>query len=436
MNTKKGGNVRKITLAISLCLGTSISAFATTQATDINTLESQIKALQQKVIDIQQKQTKELKTQSNTNTNHQLDLGQYLFWDASKTKPFGENSSSKIPISLLKVRNLFPDQSIAFGGVLETDATAWWGDSLNTTKNSNYQSGKGIYINEASLYVISNLSHLVQADMTFTGASYENPSIRDAFVTFGNLDSSPVYLTVGKNRLSFGSFANGGPWIGGITQVLFRPGHNTVSANLGFYKDGINLNAAYFQSNTQSSDFMLSGFYDGESGKFSYGANAGYMYNWIGTGMGAVSNVQNNPTSSNHVNDNQNGVVNLEGYTGYDIYLLNVGWAGTTKKETYSNNNRLGAWYVQGTVSPEIYHKNTQFSLGYQQAYNTQNIPFSMPGNEANEPEVNGIQSEITAFVTRPMFAKNNFVSLEYGYLRTYTHQHSNEITLDIYTYF
>ena len=195
------------------------------------------------------------------------------------------------------------------------------------------------------------------------------------------------------------------------------------------------MNAAYFQANSQSSDFMGSVFYDGHADGFNFGGNAGYMYNWIGTGMTAVQNAQQGATGDT-VNENRNGVGNLEGYAGYDIYLLNAGWSTTTNKEAYSNNSRLGAWYLQGSVSPSILGRATQFSLGYQQAYNIQNIPFTLAGDSVNAPLVNGVHSEFIAYVSRPVLSKYNIVSLEYGYLHMYNQQHTNEVTLDMTTYF
>ena len=117
------------------------------------------------------------------------------------------------------------------------------------------------------------------------------------------------------------------------------------------------MNAAYFQANSQSSDFMGSVFYDGHADGFNFGGNAGYMYNWIGTGMTAVH-------TGDTVNENRNGVGNLEGYAGYDIYLLNAGWSTTTNKEAYSNNSRLGAWYLQGSVSPKYFRASNTIFIG------------------------------------------------------------------------
>ena len=75
---------------------------------------------------------------------------------------------------------------------------------------------------------------------------------------------------------------------------------------------------------------------------------------------------------------------------------------------------------------------------GYQQAYNTQNLAFTLPGDQSNNggPAVLGVQKEYLAYLTSPILSKNNLVSLEYGYLTLYNGQHTSELTLDISTYF
>ena len=50
-----------------------------------------------------------------------------------------------------------------------------------------------------------------------------NYYLQDAFVIFGNLDTTPIFVSVGKYRPSVGSFGGGGHWISGITANIFRP---------------------------------------------------------------------------------------------------------------------------------------------------------------------------------------------------------------------
>ncbi len=439
---EKSKNMRKLTI-ISVCM--AFGGLYAGELPNYQAMQSQITDLQSQIDML--KADKESQAQENTKHQDKQSINGFLFWDQDLSTPLGAADTSAIPLTFLKQRDERPQYSLTVAGKLEIDASQWWGSSLHLAGKDagNYQSGRGLYINEADLYMVSNLGKYIQADLTLMDSQASTPGVRDAFLTFGNLSVSPIYLTIGKNRLTFGRFYDGNPWASGLVQGLFRPGFDTVSMNLGYYKNGLNLNLAAFQADTQSSNFMLSAFYDGTMGKFNYGANAGYMYNWVGTGMDAASNVNNenygnviytNGTNGQMIDDSRNGVVNIEGYLGYDIYTLYGGWAGTTQKKSYSNNAYIGAWYAKAQVAPVIADRSTQFAFSYQQAYNTQNAPFPISGDAANSPMIYGVQSQVMASISRPVFYKSNMVSIEYAYLETYTRQHSSAITLDITTYF
>ncbi len=287
-----------------------------------------------------------------------------------------------------------------------------------------------------------------------TGTSYSSVNVRDAYVTFGNLGVLPVYLTVGKVRLSFGSFNDGAPWYSGITQGMFRPGHNTVSANLGLNLGKLstqdynfNLNVATFQTDNDNNDkanFMVSGFYDFDNKTVKAGGNLGYIYNWIGTGMGGAQFAQNdNAGSPNVVSKDRNGIINMESYLGLDKYFTLYGGLTTaTNKENYSNNSYFGAWYIQGEVPlPINYGKFVQgvnFGVSYQQSYNAQNLAYQLAGDSSDNggPSIIGVHKEFLLYAQAPVLSKNNLVGLEYGRLNLYNGQNTNEITVDISTYF
>ncbi|WP_440617043.1 DUF3573 domain-containing protein [Cysteiniphilum sp. 6C5] len=409
-------------ISVALLSAVSCGAYAASN-TDLGQLKSEIAALKTQVQSIENKQNSAQSKQSAQVTT--ANIGKYLFWDNVLNSPLGMSSSTREPLAYLKHRSELPDQGIAIGGYLEFDAQTWWGDRIDTDQGT-YKSGKAIGLGGADLYVLSNLGHYVQTGLVLDGVDV---NVLDAFVTFGNLSEYPVYLTIGKHRLPAGVFANGGGWIGGLQHDLFRPGH-IASANLGYDKDGLNLNASFFQTDNQTSDFLTSAYYSGNAGKVSFGGDVSYLYNILGSGAGVTS------AAAATGNKDTNGAVTVEGNVGYDIYGLNAGISNTTKKQDYSNNSYLGAWYVQGSVSPIIAGKGTQFSLGYQQTYNAQNASIGLAGDMNNGPSVTGVRSEIVTYVSRPVLFKNNIVTLEYAYLNTYSNKHTNEITLDISTYF
>ncbi|ORU76845.1 DUF3573 domain-containing protein, partial [Francisella tularensis] len=69
--------------------------------------------------------------------------------------------------------------------------------------------------------------HYVTAEIEFNTTELNNFSLGNAFVIFGNLDTSPFFLTAGRNKLSVGAFGGGGPWTGGITKNFLSPGKVT-----------------------------------------------------------------------------------------------------------------------------------------------------------------------------------------------------------------
>ena len=103
----------------------------------------------------------------------------------------------------------------------------------------------------------------------------------------------PIYATVGKNRIPFGSFSGGGPWTGSLTQMLFRSSRVT-NASVAYYQDGLNTNVTLFQTNDHSSDGAYGVSYGGEVDQFSYGINGGYVYNVNGTGNGSFDQALTN----------------------------------------------------------------------------------------------------------------------------------------------
>ena len=155
-------------------------------------------------------------------------------------KPMGMLSGAQFPLGILKQRNVFNDYSLTFSGYLQANAQYWHGSTIAATKGDDpytYQSGKGVYISTASLYTAANIDRYVTGALVISGNQTKTPEIKNGFVIFGNLDEYPVYATIGKNRISLGSFSGGGPWTGSLTQMLFRPGDTTKELSENKLKD-------------------------------------------------------------------------------------------------------------------------------------------------------------------------------------------------------
>ena len=389
---------------------------------------------------------------------------------------FGELPSSLMPLSLQQIKNKFGGKetgyrSLVFGGYLEADPQGWWGsdfskptgpgsiDDGRSYSTEAYNNGGGVFLTTASLYMMANVNQWTQAFVSISG-SQNSLDLEQAFVTFGNLEKFPMFLTLGKSRMPFGVFAGGGAWVSGITQGLFRPDHNE-NIMLSYSHDGLNTNLVYFMpqanngalisgttnaestNNNYQGNFMYSAFYHGKIAKtgITYGWNFGYLYNMANSGIGASKQLATNSAGTTELRNRQdrNSVLNFEGNLGYQDYSLFAGLTTTAMKRSYTNGNRAGAWYIQANYSPSIdifgSDKETVFSIAYNGAYNTQNMPMSLAGDAADGISVTGVQSEIVTFVQREVF-DHVFLGLEYARLGMYDGSHSNEVTLDTSVYF
>ncbi len=467
---------KKITLAMLAASATTVvyAQDADSQATDNQSVQSQIAELKKEIAALQASQEALAKSASDDvnavgtgSAEHDethgvtvpTNMGQiqnFLFSDIhDDVIPLGMLNSSQFALGILKQRNQYSDRALVFGGYLEADPQVWNGSPIvrkpvaGETGAQTYQSGKGLPITTATLYVAANLGHYVTVETSLATDTSDSYKVKmdDAFVMFGNLDTFPLYATIGKNRLPLGSFSGGGPWTGSLTQMLFRPGR-VNNASLAYYKDGLSSNLTLFQTDDHTSDFVYAAFYGDEVGKWSYGINGGYVYNVNGTGNTSFDSTTKTATSKTRI-----GAVNFDGSLNYDIYGVGAGWAQATNKSDMTNNGYAGAWYVQAGFSPEIYGRSTNFNISYNGAYNTNNLPITLTGGAQNSYTTtsgataagnvssvvypgSGVNKMVVASAQRPFFTQNVLIGLEYVYMHMYNSQHTNAYTLDISVYF
>ncbi|MFZ9034806.1 MAG: DUF3573 domain-containing protein [Francisellaceae bacterium] len=449
--------IKKISLAV-LAAALSTSAFAagnvsTEAQSSADSIQTQIDALKQEIAALQNKTAKVEAVHANeaqiTVPTNQGSIQNFLFSDVRDgVTPIGMLSSSQFALGILKQRNMFSDHSLVFGGYLEADAQAWNGSKIQTTtqvdandpsKGYEYYStsGRNIYLTTATLYSVANMGRYVTAELDLSGDQDNTPDVQDAMVIFGNLSDYPVFVTVGKNRPSVGSFAGGGPWTGSLTQMLFRPDHIT-NASVNFAADGLNTSLAVFGTDDQTTDFSYGAFYGHQVGNWSYGINGGYMYDVNGSGNSSFNDATQASTGDKRI-----GAVNFDGSLNYDIYGVGAGWAQSTNKDNLTNNGYAGAWYISAGMSPVIYGRSTNFSISYNGAYNTDNLPVTLSGSAINGYETNdatvsgsGVDKMVIASVQRPIFSDNVLLGLEYAYMHMYNSQHTNAYTADLSVYF
>ncbi|MDE4970191.1 DUF3573 domain-containing protein, partial [Francisella tularensis] len=68
----------------------------------------------------------------------------------------------------------------------------------------------------------------------------------NGFVILVNLDTSPFFGTVGKNRrISVGKYGGGGPWSNGLSEDFLDPG-SVTNISLNYKTRSINANVSTF----------------------------------------------------------------------------------------------------------------------------------------------------------------------------------------------
>ena len=389
-----------------------------------------------------------------TNVGH---IQRFLLSDVHENiTPIGMLGSSQFALGLLKQRNIYSNRALIFGSYLEADPQVSKNSSAKYNKGTNLspvhqnnQLGNGISITTANLYITGNLGRYISAETTLAAdpSNGYNINTQEAFVMFGNIDDFPLYATLGKNRLTLGSFSGGGPRTGSLTQVLFRPSHvNNLS--LAYYKDGLSSNVTLFHTKDHTSNFVYTAFYSSSTGKWLYSINGGYVYDVNGTGNKSFDLATNSDLNKTSI-----GAINFDASLNYGIYGVGSGLAQTTKKSNMTNNGYAGAWYVQASLSPEVCGRLTKFNIAYNRAYNTQNLPIALSDRMQNDhitlPKDNtsnnaaaftypgsGVNKMVIAFVQRPFFTENLLLGLEYAYMHMYNNQHTNTYTLDISVHF
>nr|WP_234393692.1 DUF3573 domain-containing protein [Francisella noatunensis] len=111
---------------------------------------------------------------------------------------------------------------------------------------------QNIFLTSSTLYFLANVGHYVTAQFDISTSELNNFGLGNAFVIFGNLDTSPLFVTAGRSKLSVGAFG-GGPWTGGITGFL-APGR-TTNISLNYKNDILNANIAVFGSDDNHLNF-------------------------------------------------------------------------------------------------------------------------------------------------------------------------------------
>ncbi|UTW42897.1 LbtU family siderophore porin [bacterium SCSIO 12844] len=420
---------------LALSSNYTYAAEHTDQAKDTQAQLATLEQLQQEVNELKA----QVKTKDHENETSNLKYKTprstiYLDHNVDHTYLEGLSSSTRA-LSLLQVRNKFGNNAMVLGGQIETDTQIWWGDKINVINqdggSTTIENGSGTFLTGANLDLLYNSGEWIQIyfeTITFQDSNGIETSPESAFITFGNLDKTPFFATVGKGRPMFGTFP-GAPWAASIEQGLFRPGYIN-NLTLGYNKGNFITNFTYIKPSTSNGTFLIDSFYsyDIPNTKWTLGGNIGYVHDVNDTGMGI--------TSTPDTENKRTPLVNVEGNITWRDYTLYSGWESTlTNNPVFDNNGLSGVWYVQGVYEPTILGKPTMFSASYAQSYNMSGVYFPMAASAGEPVSIKGPHQQFYVFVSRNIISSVT-LSLEYAWLKTYDDQENNTVTLDTTIYF
>ncbi|QIV95606.1 uncharacterized protein DUF3573 [Allofrancisella inopinata] len=397
--------------------------------------EYKSKELQEKIF--QERINKNNKKVSDVNVGGEVKIttqGQVSYvgsFSSNNSIPIGQLPSNLFASSILNQRGLYDDYAIFFGGFIETDLQGWRGSAITQRNGSVLEgAGEGVYLTAATLYFLANVGHYVTANLDFSASQNNSYNIQDAFFMIGNLDTSPFFLSVGKYRVSLGSFGGGGPWTTGLTANMFRP---LRVANAAINYKGDTSNANFTVSNAGDHPTFSLAYFDAVRlfDIVQLGFNTGYMHDIRGA---------NNRFSfvNKRVGEfNIDFALNLTNmFPG--SFNLGAGWATTTNKSVQFNgisDSYAGAFTVQAAYTFTIFGSGQNINISYGHSYNAENIPMPLSFSASRFMGASGIKDQVLISTQRSFFDDNVLFGPEYSYQSLYNGQHMNTVTLDISVY-
>lgn len=364
---------------------------------------------------------------------------QYISLAASNNVYFETFAKTNYDLDVLQAKNKLPTTGVAVGGQLELDAQAWRGSLVGSATNAKAK-GSQLMFSSFALDTMANINQWVSAfaRINNAGPNSYNMNLDLAFVTFGNLEKSPIYVIAGRNYVPFGSFTTDSlAWSNGLDTNTFRVNANN-QINIGYYANGVKLNGVIFQNKASKvNDFVLNARYEGViNPEFNYVVGAGYLhdirYNNSAWGTEGSDNKgitdHQLPVMDLNAKINWNNLVTVSGEFNKVLRRVN-----TTNTLTITNKKPY-AWAVGTAVTPVIYGKTTRFLVAYSKTKNMQGLasPLAItgPSGAANNSS-SGLKHAWDVSVSRPIINDNNTISADFQRVTSYDHKHSSAYTVD-----
>lgn len=377
--------------------------------------------------------------QLNTAKNNSQQMGKIRL-DQSNNIVFEQFSSNAFPLNLLQVKHKFNNKDLVVGGSAQFDFQHWQGNKIVTTPLQEYDQSTQGYFTQLTIDVMSNMNNdwstifLSLAD-SHIGQNDQNGNyvyVPQAFLLFGNLDKTPLYLTLGIDTIPFGVFTGSGQWNMPLTASYFNPAQSPL-ASIGFYK--YNLNAVITEYEDQSNfthHTVYSLYYNNHIHSFNYGIGTGYL-----------THLQSNSTGNAGNNPRRNRIISPFNFGNALDFNANIGYGPfALTGETVSGSHKAGinrgkpqAFAESITYTHVLFGKDATFGIGHSHSLGLHDVPTTLEGQDAIPLAASGMKNAWVLSVTRPVINKYFSLGFDaekdelYDKKRTYTY------TLDLIAY-
>ena len=207
----------------------------------------------------------------------------------------------------------------------------------------------------------------------------DDTQLREAFVTFGNLDKTPFYLSIGRKTVNFGKMESYNPITHSVTNHFYRTDSDDPVIEIGYLTDkwhftataihgGRQLRVADSPSDDVFGNFALSAQRNFKFRDWDMSVGAGYLYSSIYDSDSANHpGVAPDPLTERH----RNGAIDiwLEAQRGKWSFMAEY---TKTERDWPATGRAVEALTLQVAYDTELWCKPTRFSLVYgrgQQGY-------------------------------------------------------------------
>ena len=430
--------IKRITTgALSVLAIAAGSSYAMTEQQQIDQMNQQIQVLTQELNQLSLKTSNSIHSPKATYSKA-LD---YLHLDYSDNVFLEALPSVGYELAVLQQEQQNGLDGVTIGGYLEQDNQYWNGDQITAT----YHHGSGIYLTTFNLDLMARLNSWVtvvgRTEASNLGSSTSPMVYRSAFVTLGDLNKNPFYLTAGKDYVPFGTFGGNGVWMVSITRALFRPSPtNEIIA--GYYKSGLNTALSVFTASNfrrSVSDFAYDVAYSDQLGKVGYTVGASYLNDVRGTNSAVGSAYLTGGGLYNGGNSKIIPATDVNASLSYGIYNLSGEYVFLWRDSTATggtNAGKISSWNIAGSASPLVYGKALTLGLAYSHSSNASAVPLSLAGmatTGATAPY--GIRGQWIGYIVRPI-TKNYYLGAEVVDDKLYQDQDTYAFTIDNSLYF